>query len=216
MNCLVIAATPVEIAPFLSEFRGRGMAHQGIDVLITGIGLTTTTYSLTRQLRIKKPDLIIQAGVAGCFDRKISLGTVVAVQRDIMADESVIESQKLKTKFDLKLAFPNKFPYSKGWLVNKSGELKKLKLRKVKGISVNQITASVSIFGLYKQKFNPAVESMEGAALHYVCLMEQIPFIQLRSVSNYITERNKRKWKMKDAITNLNHELNSLVNQLSD
>ncbi len=48
---------------------------------------------------------------------------------------------------------------------------------------------------------------MEGAALHYVCLQEQIPFVQIRSVSNYVGERDKTKWKMKEAIENLNTEL---------
>ncbi|MBK8310223.1 MAG: hypothetical protein IPL04_04300 [Chitinophagaceae bacterium] len=57
------------------------------------------------------------------------------------------------------------------------------------------------------------VESMEGAALHYVCLMEKIPFIQLRAISNYITERNKKKWNMKESITNLNKEIIKLLNK---
>ena len=55
---------------------------------------------------------------------------------------------------------------------------------------------------------------MEGAALHYVGLMEKIPFIQLRAVSNYTGERNKKKWKMKEAIVNLNNELIRLLNKL--
>jgi futalosine hydrolase len=66
----------------------------------------------------------------------------------------------------------------------------------------------------YKQKFHPVTESMEGAALHYVCLMENIPFIQLRSISNYIGERNKKKWDMKDSIVNLNETLISTINNL--
>jgi futalosine hydrolase len=52
---------------------------------------------------------------------------------------------------------------------------------------------------------------MEGAALHYVARMEKIPFIQLRSMSNYIAERNKKKWNMKEAIRNLNEELVKLL-----
>ena len=53
--------------------------------------------------------------------------------------------------------------------------------------------------GFYENKFLPVIESMEGAALHYVCLMEKIPFLQIRSISNYIGERDKKKWNMKDA-----------------
>ena len=67
---------------------------QNIDILITGIGLTATTYCLLKQLQLKRPDLVIQAGVAGCFDKKIPLGTVVAVKKETIADQSVIELKK--------------------------------------------------------------------------------------------------------------------------
>ncbi len=59
----------------------------------------------------------------------------------------------------------------------------------------------------YEKHFSPVVESMEGAALHYTCLMENIPFIQIRAMSNYIAERNKKKWNMKESVDNLNNEL---------
>ena len=216
MNCLVIAATAKEISPFLDWYRHNiRAADTGIDVLITGIGLTATSYHLTKQINIKRPDLVIQSGVAGCFDKQLSLGSVVAVKHDTIADESVVELKKLKTLFDLKLLPQNQFPFRKGWLINPNIELlKKSKLKTVKGISVNQITCSKQTINFYKDRFVPAIESMEGAAVHYVCLMEKIPFIQLRSVSNYIGERNKRNWNMKESISNLNVELIKLVQKI--
>ena len=216
MNILLVAATVLEITPFLEYYRKQNNISgiQDLDVLITGIGLTASTYSLTKQLAIKKPNLIIQAGVAGCFDTSVPLGSVVAVKQEAVADQSVIELEKLKTLFDLKLVPQNQFPFNKGWLVNKSEMLKKIKLKKVKGISVNEITTSAQKVKFYKDTFDPVTESMEGAALHYVCLMEKIPFMQLRAVSNYIAERNKKNWNMKESIINLNNELIILLNQL--
>ncbi|MBI5856499.1 MAG: futalosine hydrolase [Sphingobacteriales bacterium] len=211
-NILVVAATAIEIAPFLAEFRNGQFAKTDIDVLITGIGLTATTYSLTKHLRIKKPGLIIQAGVGGCFDKTIALGKVLAIKMETIADQSVIELNKLKTLFDLKLVPQNQFPFKRGWLVNNCSILKKVKLKKVNAISVNEITTSAEKVKFYRKYFNPAVESMEGAALHYVCLKEKIPFIQLRSVSNYIAERNKKNWNMKDSIENLNKTLITIIN----
>lgn len=207
--CLVIAATPIEISPLLRELQQNTafQQHNKLDVLITGIGLTATTYHLTRYLSLKRPGLIIQAGVGGCFDRTIPLGTVLAVKKETIADQSVIEQKELKTMFDLKLVPENQFPFQKGWLVNKSEVLKQVQLKKVTGVTVNEITTSRSKVQLYETHFSPVVESMEGAALHYVALMEQIPFLQLRAVSNYITERNKQRWNMKAAINNLNTEL---------
>ena len=185
------------------------------DVLITGIGLTASTYSISKRLHINKPDLVIQAGVAGCFSKNIPLGGVVAVKQDTIADQSVIELNELKTLFDLKLVPQNMFPFSKGWLVNPGkARLKATGLKTVKGISVNEITTSAQKIKFYQAAFDPMVESMEGAALHYTCLMEQVPFLQLRSISNYIGERNKKKWNMKDAVANLNNELIRLFNTL--
>jgi futalosine hydrolase len=212
---LIAAATAFEIAPFLEQYRNN--EFQEADVLITGIGLTSCTYHLSRYINLKKPNLIIQAGVAGCFEKKIPLGEVVTIQQDTIADESVIELNKLRTLFDLKLVPHNQFPYKKGWLVNPGTALmKKSKMKLVKGISVNQITTSKQMIEFYKNEFNPVTESMEGAALHYVCLMEKIPFLQIRSISNYIGERNKKKWNMNESIISLNKKLVSLIPQLTN
>ena len=206
----------MEITPFLKYYRGNNQlpANLQVDILITGIGLTSTTYSLTKQLNIKRPDVVIQAGIGGCFDKSIQLGSVFAVKQDTFADMGVKEPGKLKTLFELGLVPENQFPFSKGWLVNKSDFLKKVNLKKVKAVSVNEIITAKKKITLYKDKFDPVVESMEGAALHYVCLMEKIPFLQIRSISNYIGERNKKKWKMKDSILNLNNELIRLLEKL--
>ncbi len=206
---LIVAATPLEIAPFLTKF--NTIKRASIDVLISGIGMTATTYSIMRHVHLKRPDLIIQAGVGGCFDKSIALGSVVTVKKETIADQSVIELDKLKTLFDLKLVPQNRFPFKQGWLVNENELLKKVKLKKVKGISVNEITTAKQKVKYYQETFNPVIESMEGAALHYVCLMENIPFLQIRSVSNYIAERNKKNWNMKESITNLNNELIKII-----
>src|SRR6266487_4030279 len=215
MDILLISATAREIQPFFEYYRNTKRT-QNIDILITGIGLTAATYHLLKQITLKRPGLVIQGGVAGCFDEKIPLGEVVAVKKEVIADQSVIVpvatgTEKLKTLFDLELVPRDQFPFTKGWLVNNHDILEKTNLKKVKAISVNEITTSEQRVKFYKDAFDPVIESMEGAALHYTCLMEKIPFIQLRSISNYIAERNKTKWDMKTAICNLNNELIKLV-----
>lgn len=215
MRSLVIAATPIEIAPLLERMRRPEEAPAlEVDVLITGIGLTATTYALSKQLSLKKPDLVIQAGVGGCFDTTMPLGSVVAVKQDTIADQSVVELNRLKTLFDLKLVPADSHPYTRGWLVNRHEVIRRTRLKKVKGISVNEITTHSRKVRFYRETFDPVIESMEGAALHYVCLMEQVPFIQLRSVSNYIGVRDKRKWDMKRSVENLNRELIRLIQLL--
>jgi futalosine hydrolase len=213
MNCLLVAATTKEITPFLDRYRA-GATNTHVDVLITGVGLTAVTYSLVKQIGLKKPDLVIQAGIAGCFDPNISLGSVVVVRQDTIADLGVTEDNQLTTVFDLGLADANRFPFNKGWLVNPDNKLiKQTGLKAVNAVSVNQITTSKQMIESYISKFDPVVESMEGAALHYVCLQEKIPFLQLRSISNYIGQRDKKEWKIKDAILNLDKQIELLINK---
>jgi len=210
-NILVVAATAKEINPFIELTRTGDINNA--DILISGIGLTASTYHLAKQLALKKYDLVIQAGVAGCFDLRIPLGAVVAVRQDAIADQSVVELERLKTLFDLNLVPQDQYPYKKGWLINTNKEvLKKTKLKTIKGISVNQISTSKQMIKFYRDVFDPVTESMEGAALHYVCLMENVPFVQIRSISNYIGERNKKKWDMMDSIMNLNDSLMRIIN----
>jgi futalosine hydrolase len=213
MNILLIAATAKEIQPFI-EYYSSARKSLDIDILISGIGLTATTYHLSKQINLKRPELVIQAGVAGCFDRKVPLGTVVTVKKETIADQSVIEVEKLRTLFDLGLVPHDQFPFKRGWLENNIEILKKTKLKRVTAISVNEITTLKQRIKFYEDSFKPAIESLEGAALHYTCLMEKIPFIQLRAVSNYIAERDKKKWDLKISIINLNKELIKLVENL--
>ena len=217
-NILLAAATAKEVAPFLNKMRNQPDWPEKIliDVLISGIGLTASTYHLTRQIQLKKYDLVLQAGVAGGFDKNMKLGSVVVVTKDTIADQSVVELKKLKSLFDLKLVPHNHYPFKNDWLENPDKILiKKTGLKAVKGISVNQISTSLSMIDFYRKTFDPVTESMEGAALHYVCQMEKIPFIQLRSISNYIGERNKKNWNMTESIKNLNNELIQLIDKLS-
>jgi futalosine hydrolase len=214
MDILLIAATAREIQPFFEYYRNSKRA-QNIDILITGIGLTATTYHLLKQLTLKRPDLVVQAGVAGCFDTNIPLGTVVIVKKEAIADLGVIEAKKLKTLFDLDLVPHDQFPFRNGCLENDHEIIRNSKLKTVDAISVNEITTSNQRVKFYEEAFHPVIESLEGAALHYTCLMEKIPFIQLRSISNYITERNKKSWDMKKSIVNLNNELINLIEHIN-
>ncbi len=213
---LLIAATAGEIAPFMDWYRSMASMPltRDLDIMITGVGLTAATYSLTRFLSVKRPGFIIQAGIAGCYDSNIPLGAVVAVKKEAIADLGVLEHKKWNSIFDMGFCQKNEGPYSGGWLVNRGGLATRLRWKKVTGITVNQVTASPQMIRLYREKFNPVTESMEGAALHYVCRMENIPFLQLRAISNAAGDRNKKHWKIKEAVENLNRNLIRLLQTL--
>ena len=209
MQILVIAATAPEIEPFTD-------ANAGVDVLITGVGVPATIYHLQKRILQMDYDLIIQAGIAGCFHNNVLLGNVVLVKQDCFADLGFEEKENYTPVFNTPFADKDEFPFNNGWLINLNTHFQKTALSAVKAITVNKISDSALQRNQFANNFNAAIETMEGAALHYVCLQEKIPFLQLRSISNYVGERDKTKWKMKEAIENLNNELQILINGLTD
>ena len=205
MQILLIAATAPEIEPFTA-------ANSQIDVLITGVGIPSTIYHLQKSIQQFDYDCIIQAGIAGCFANDIELGKVVLVQQDSFADLGIEEKGIYNPIFKTAFAGKDEFPFTDGWLVNSNETFLNTRLQKVKAITINKVSDSELQKQQFINTFNADIESMEGAALHYVCLQEGIPFIQIRSISNHVGERNKTKWKIKEAIENLNAELQILIN----
>jgi futalosine hydrolase len=213
MNILLVAATVTEIRPFIQQY-DRDRHAPDIDIIITGVGLIATVYTIMQQLRIKRPGMMIQAGIAGSFTYDLPPGTTVIVKKDRVADEGVVENGKLITLFDLQLAEKDRLPFINGWLVNNSFSRKQVKLPKVNAISVSDISNAEQKIAIYRKAFRPQIETMEGAAFHYTAIMEKIPFLQLRAISNYVGVREKKEWKMKKAIANLNQSLAEIVESL--
>ena len=209
MQILLIAATEQEIQPFIAT-------NAETDVLISGVGIPSTMYHLQKRMQQIDYDFIIQAGIAGTYNKDIKPGQTVLVKEDSFGDLGMEEKENFTPIFESALADKNEFPFTNGWLVNTNGIFNRSSLLSVKAITINKVSDSELQKQQLTKQFNADIESMEGAALHYVCLQENISFIQIRAVSNYVGERDKTKWKMKEAIDSLNAELSKLINQLTD
>ena len=209
MQILLIAATAHEIEPLTA-------ANNQIDVLITGVGMPSTIYHLQKRIHQIDYDYIIQAGIAGSFSNEMALGQVVLIKQDCFADLGIEEKGNYTPVFNTAFANKDEFPFNNGWLMNADENMKYSNLPKAKAITVNKVSDSELQKQQFIQTFNADIESMEGAALHYVCLQENIPFLQIRSISNHVGERDKAKWKIKDAIQNMNTELQILLKRLTN
>jgi len=208
MPLLLCAATPFEIKP-VTEWLHREKID-GVDVLLTGVGLTAATYALTEAVLTKKPYFILQAGIAGGFDTARPLGSVVSVRSEIIGDLGVKEGGRFRSLFDLNLLGTDEAPWTGGRLPADDAILAKAGLPAVDGVSVNEISTDAERIADWQGR-GIGVESMEGAALHYVALRQNIPFLQIRSLSNFAGERDKSKWVIGAAIARLNEELQPLL-----
>jgi futalosine hydrolase len=206
MNLLIVAATDAEIGPLNEYFRSAALpSHIGGGIIITGVGMTNTAYELTKHLQTNRYDLVLQVGVAGSYVKRLALGDVVFITCDQYGDLGAEDHDDYLDIFEMGLIDKNASPYIIGKLITPLLPIhNKITLPKVTALTVNTVSGSERTIAARHHKYHCDLESMEGAALHYVCLKEKVPFAQVRSISNYVTPRDRSQWQMKDAIINLN------------
>lgn len=207
MKLLVVAATRQEISLF-------NPIPSDIDILISGVGIPATVYHLQKKLSETDYDGVIQAGFAGSYDHTIPLGETVLVAKDCFGDLGMEEKEIFTPLFETTLGIKDESPFNKGWLENEHALLFSKYYKKVNAITVNLVSDSKLLLQQRKTTFNPDIETMEGAALHYVCLQEKISFLQVRTISNYAGERDKTKWMLQESVVHLDRELNKIINLL--
>ena len=216
MHLLLVSATDFEIMETAQWLNGTDHSHNIVktDLLNSGIGQLKSTYAIQKQIQTKRPDLVIQAGIGGA-PSKNDICKVYVIGSDRIADLGLMEKSGFTNIFEMGLSSSEEFPFKNGKLMNPYIHLLEWTgLPLMDGVTVNEIK-SFDFIG-FQQYSGPVVESMEGAALHYVCLMENIPFLQIRSVSNTIGERDKTQWKIKEALKSLNKTLISLIQKLEN
>ena len=214
---LIVAATRKEIEPFLNRFKIEPSANVGffvsgvnphLAVLITGVGMVNTAYYMGRYF-LSAFNYTINAGICGAFNKSIKIGDVVNVVEDLISEMGAQDGDNFIKYQDLNLGGTNVFT-SRAF--EKIDDFEKLK--KVKGITVNSVHGNDEHISKTIKLFNPDVESMEGAGFLRGC--EHLPgnCFQIRSVSNYVEKRDKSKWDISLAVTNLNDLLIKVVEDL--
>lgn len=211
MNILLVAATTFEIQPLLTYFKFDETTLQvedhKIDVLITGVGIAPTAFSLGQHLARQTYDLAINLGIAGSFDRNLALGDVVLVDRDIFADWGAEDGESF-LPIDV-LGFGTSEQSSTGPLLSITQNL-----QRVTGITVNKVHGYELSIANVVTRLNPQIESMEGAAFFYACTKTATPSLQIRSISNYVERRNREAWNIDLAVKNINVFAINLLNNL--
>ncbi len=208
MKVLVVCATENEFTTLNTK---------GVTVLITGVGMPATTFHLTQHLTTNNYDLVLNVGIAGSFSQEVKKGEVVNVISDRFADLGAEDDEKFIDIFEMGLEKKNKYPFVNGVMQSSfSGKLKCVdELKKVKGITVNKAHGNEKSIAKIKLKYNPDIETMEGAACFYVCTQKNIPCIQVRSISNFIEKRNRNNWDIEGAIKSLTIFIEKFIDELS-
>jgi len=207
MNILIASATLTEIEPLLDKVEIQQNynnailearhSNMTITFFISGVGMSAMSYCMGKALN-DSYDLAFNIGIAGSFSKKHELGQVLNVTHDIFSELGAEDGDKFLTLKNLNLPGTSD--------INNNSVIKNFvieQLPKVNGITVNTAHGNEQSIKKTIQRLNPDVESMEGAAFMYACKRESLPFVQIRSISNYVDRRNKENWNIPLALENL-------------
>jgi futalosine hydrolase len=223
VNILLVFATSAEaeilkmIPGIKPEADGSFSGRHNLYAAITGVGGISTAWSMKQWLSVNtKPDLAINAGIAGSFSKKFKKGDVVLPVSDCFADLGIEKDGKYLTLAEAGLTSRNEVPFEDGLLVVRNRYIEKLLsvIPPVKAVTVNTVTGSQASIDRLMGKFNPEIETMEGATFFYICTREKIPFLAIRAISNFVEPGRRSLWEIPLALRNLAGKLNEILNIL--
>jgi futalosine hydrolase len=199
---LVLAATPLEATLFQAL---------PCELVIAGIGAVNTAHALTRHLVTQpKPSLVIQTGIAGAYvPAGVPVGAVVLASEEVYADVGVITTDGWRSAEEIGIPLVeatatsparfNHFPFDEHLVARGSAVCGPLVARTGRFLTLSQVTGVRALGDALHARFGALCESMEGAAAAHVCALHGVPFLEVRGISNLVEDRDRSKWRIKEA-----------------
>ena len=202
--------------PVLSIAGGRRITRGYIEgkpvrALITGPGVVNTVQSLTAAIENARPSLIIQTGCAGAFrESGLNIGDIgiateeIDIQLGIETENgslplnelpfSIIKSNSvdIKNRYPLDIELVNQASDT----LAKVFEEKNIQVVKGSFVTVSTITATDSRAKDIYKHYSPCMEGMEGAGAAHLAIHYDIPFLEIRSASNFVGKRDRSSWNL--------------------
>lgn len=213
-DILLLAATEAECRPVLtrmtrvlSEGNGRSgeIAGRRCRLLTTGVGPVNTAHLLTREAEREMPRIVAQFGIGGAYvPSGLAVGDAAVASEEIYGDlgaespdgwlsmeqigfPTVSGAAPLYNRFPLDLKRAERVASACGGSVGAF-------------LTVSTCTGTAARAAELYERFGAVCENMEGAAAAHVCAAYGLPFVELRGISNLIENRDRSRWRIKEAV----------------
>ncbi|MBM9520149.1 futalosine hydrolase [Desulforhopalus vacuolatus] len=216
---LLVAATEREMAPLraLPGFRALQRDCCGrIKLLVTGVGPVAAAIRLTRWLadRDVAPGAlsVVQFGVGGGWaEEGATLLDLCIAEREVFGDLGVAVGEKMEYFDEGMIACQQYLP---------DVALRQQLQRSVAGaksgtfVTVQAVSGTSARGNFLHRRWLGLCENMEGAAAAAVCEEFALPFAEIRSISNYVEDRNPSRWQLDAACETVTAALPAVVHSL--
>ena len=206
--------------PIISSVGGRkiisgNIGGKFVKILLTGPGLVNTVQALSAAIENSRPSLIIQTGTAGAFKTSgLQIGDVGIATEEIDIHLGIEPEHEdlplIELPFPLikhsHLIIKNRYPF-KQEMVNQAYKLvlgafagKSVNCFKGRFVTVATITATDKRAKRLYRQFQPCMENMEGSGAAHLSIHYKIPFLEIRSASNFAGKRDRDSWNFTLAV----------------
>ena len=176
-----------------------------------GVGKVNAAMATQLMISLYQPDLILNAGVAGCFDHA-EIGDLVLAERFMQHD------------FDTSnIGDPEGFVSTVNCTYFPTSDFEKAKaaMDKVGMPYRTGLVATGDWFGVdcdrarhIADTFHPLLCEMEGCAIAQVCMRNEVPFMSLKSVSDCLFEHHDFYFNFPTAMKDLNRVVVQFIDAL--
>ncbi len=184
---------------------------QKVALLHSGIGKINAASAVTALLETIKPEAVIVTGCAGAYPgSSLEVGDLALASEEILADEGVITPQGF-TDFAA-LGFPllehggplmeQRFPAdphlsaSARPLIEAAVIKAGAKLATGPFVTVSTCSGTDQAAQAMVERTGGICENMEGAAVAQICRLYEVPFFELRGISNRVENRDLDRWDL--------------------
>lgn len=205
--------------------------NKAVIYTISGIGKTNAAHAATILLEKLSPEILVLFGVGGAYPSTgLALGDIVVAEKEVYGDEGVM----LKDIFHgtellgIPLLKKGRKKYFNEFRLDTTLVKKVLKAAQrvrhhapcmtkvVTGtfVTVSTCTGTREKALTLEKRFGALCENMEGASVVHVCAMYDTPVIELRGISNIVSDRDKDKWDVPLAAAHCQEAVRELLKDL--
>ena len=179
----------------------------GVELLVTGVGPIEAAASVSRALAQSSYTFVVNAGIAGAFEGSAQIGDGVVVSEEFM-------------EIGLETGAPITLPDGASVVQRASSDLTVVDglvengFASKRGITVSRVTATSNTAGRLAA-YGVEVESMEGFAVLRAAEIAGVRAVEVRGISNIVTDRERSRWNFAAGVAGLESVLHSLLPMLS-
>ncbi len=222
----LIAAVPLEttlLRRFLSPCEVRNCSGRdlylgtlsglSVTLLHSGIGKANAASATSSLLGFFRPTAVIVVGCGGAFPGSgLNVGDLAIASEEIYGDEGVLTPDGFLDMQDLKLplvkrngnSFFNRYPTSAALtekafaLLTAGSACASTAIASGPFVTVSTCSGTLSGGRELARRTQGICENMEGAAVAQICAMNNVPFMELRGISNLVEDRDTSRWNLKE------------------